>query len=294
MCRSTFGGTVQTTTVLSVIIPVLNGEAHLADQLSALAGQQYEGQWEVIVVDNGSADNTVAVAEAFREQLPALTVTRESRRGKANALNTGIGLARGDFLLLLDHDDEVEPGYLTAMESGLRRYDVVGGCLDHDTLNPPWARMSTGQTDGLPTTGYLPFTSGAAMGVRRQVALAVGGFHDMRAGEDIDFCWRAQRAGSTLGFVPDAVVRYRHREALRDVLRRGRSYGFAEVALYREHRQYGCPRRHPGDVTRTMMTLLVLAWRSRSDRYARYRLGYRVGQQVGRLSGAFRMRVVYL
>jgi glycosyltransferase involved in cell wall biosynthesis len=66
------------------------------------------------------------VVAAFSDTLPSLRLLREDRRGKAYALNRGIAAARGERLVLLDHDDAIAGGYPEAMENALRHFDLVG------------------------------------------------------------------------------------------------------------------------------------------------------------------------
>ena len=73
--------------LVSVIVPMRNEEAHLAQQLRALAGQTYTGPWELVVVDNGSTDGSIKIVEAWRERFPA------SRRRRVVA-GRGLNYAR--------------------------------------------------------------------------------------------------------------------------------------------------------------------------------------------------------
>ncbi|HXT52284.1 MAG TPA: glycosyltransferase [Thermoanaerobaculia bacterium] len=283
---------------LSVVIPCLDAAATLPGQLAALAAQRYDGEWEVIVADNGSTDGSREIAESFRSRLPRLTLVDASdRRGRAHARNAGAAVATGDALLFVDADDEVAPGYFAAMGTALAAHEFVACRYDSDTLNPEWARgtHSNPQRDGVSRydyPNYLPHAGGGGLGVRRAVHVEVGGFDEtMPALEDTDYCWRIQRAGHPLLFVPDAVVRIRHRHDLRGMFSQGWRTGRYNVLIYAKYRPLGMPRLGvlPGVlrwgklVLRTPLMLLTLAGRSR--------WAWQLGWRLGRLHGCLLYRV---
>jgi glycosyltransferase involved in cell wall biosynthesis len=279
---------------LSVIITVFNGRAHVARQLEKVAEQNPPWAWEVIVVDNGSSDGSQDVVATFSDQLPNFRLLHEDRRGKAYALNRGIAEARGERLVLLDHDDEIAAGYLEAMEKALRQFDLVGARVDRVSINPSWARYQGGQTDGLcKKKGCPDFSIGAALGARAAVARAVGFDPSVGASEDIDFCWRAQERGYRLGFVPDALLHYRQRDTEKAAFKQGYAYGRAEVKMYIRYRDRGHPRHGPRVVLWTLKSLAGLALHS-AQRPKRLFLCYWSGIVAGNLAGSVRGRVLYL
>ncbi len=132
---------------LSVIIPVRNGADLLRYQLEALAQQDFDGQWETIVADNGSTDDLPAVIEQYAGRLPGLRrVDASGRVGASHARNVGVRAARGDHLLFVDADDVVSAGYLQAMHQALLGAPLTAGRLDVGALNvvrprwPDWHR----------------------------------------------------------------------------------------------------------------------------------------------------------
>ena len=132
------------------------------------------------------------------------------------------------------------------MGDALGRHDFVAGRLDHELLNESWTRgpRGTPQSDGLIAyPGYLPYAFSANMGVRRSVNDQIGGFDEaLFTAQDMDYCWRLQAAGTTLTFVPDAVVYYRHRGSIREHFAQARGYAMGEVDLRRKHYALGLPR----------------------------------------------------
>lgn len=284
---------------LSVVIPCLDAEATLADQLEALSGQGWPGGWEVILADNGSTDGSRAVAERFRGRLPGLRIVDASdRRGQAHARNLGAAAATGDALLFVDADDQVAPGWLEALGRAFARHEFVACRYDNEALNPPWVQRThmNPQKDGVTRydyPDYLPHAGGGGLGVLRRVHEEVGGFDEsMAALEDTDYCWRIQLAGHELAFAPDAVVRIRHRHDPRGIFRQGRSYGKHNVLIYKKYRSRGMPRLGwlPGVlrwgklVLRTPLLLLT--------REGRARWLWQLGWRLGRLEGCWKYRVI--
>lgn len=225
---------------MTVVIPALNAEDLIGHQLEALAAQTFT-DFEVVVADNGSTDRTAEVVHARAGALEVRVVDASGRRGVSHARNTGLREARAAKVVFCDADDIVDPAWVGAMDAALARDDVVGGHLEVERVNPPevisWAGSPTGS--GLPAAmGYLPYAVGANLGLNRQVIDTVGDFDESYVGghEEVDLCWRAQEAGLTLGFAPDAVVHYRLRASLRAAARQRYWYGRSYAQLYRAFR----------------------------------------------------------
>src|SRR5690348_6636976 len=114
----------------SVVIATFNRAADLRATLESLAGLQPRRDWEVIVVDNNSTDETKAVVAAAAETFPApLRYLFEREQGRSPALNAGIRLARGEIIATTDDDVRVEPDWLDRAAEGLENLqcDYVGG-----------------------------------------------------------------------------------------------------------------------------------------------------------------------
>ena len=111
---------------ITVVIPRFNDGETIGSQLEALAKQVWSGEWEVVVSDNGSRDNTLAVVEQFKQRLPNLRVVDSSdRRGPGHARNVGVHEATGEGILFCDADDEVAQGWLEAMARALVENDFI-------------------------------------------------------------------------------------------------------------------------------------------------------------------------
>lgn len=281
--------------MLSVVIPVRDGESTLPRQLEALARATPPAQgFEVVVVDNGSSDRTQEVARAYLGRLQLRVVDASARRGANVARNQGVRAAVGEGLLFCDADDEVDVGWLVAMERALAAGHVlVAGLIDYGRLNTPTVRASRGAESAGVTTvlGFLPTGHLANLAVVRHLFDSLGGFDEaFGGGDDVDFCWRAQLAGAELHEDRTAVVHYRLRDNRRDLFRQARVYGSAEALLFRKFRDQGLVRRRLSLVLQDfwwLSTRAPFAWpASRRGAWLR-----RAGTQVGRVEGASQHRV---
>lgn len=205
---------------LSVVIPSVQGAHHLRRCLASL--EPVDGGLEVIVVDGGSADGTRRVCAS--SPTPVRLVALARNPGFAAAMNRGLEVARGRYLLVLNNDVEVAPGALTKMVDKAHAcgdvvvvprilsmtdpgtVDNTGSELLYDGLNI--CRDRGGRAGGVnqPVDPLLP--SGCAMLLPASLLTRVGGF-DARYfayGEDAELGLRATRAGITCRYAPEAVV----------------------------------------------------------------------------------------
>lgn len=284
---------------LSVIIPCYNGANTLGAQLEALAGQSWDEPWEVIVVDNGSTDDSPRVAEGYRPRLPNLQVVdAPQKKGPSYATNVGARVAVGDAFLFVDADDEVAPGWLSAMGRALETYPFVACRLDGVKLNENWLHQSRNLTQhaGLqpfPFPPYLPHAGAGTMGIRREVFEAEGGFdEDLIANQDAFFCLCVQLQGTPLHFVPDAVVHTRYRSKFAEIYRQGQSYGQYEVLVYKKALALGMPKiPHPWREAAKSWWMLAknLRWLRTRGMAAWY--AFTIGYRVGRVRGSFKQGI---
>ena len=115
--------------VLSIIVPVYNLEVFLPEALASLLKIDFDAPYEIIVVDDGSSDGSLAILRAYEEKSKAIRVITGPNGGVSRARNAGIEAARGKYLAFADGDDTVEPGFFAAavreMEEG--GYSLVQG-----------------------------------------------------------------------------------------------------------------------------------------------------------------------
>lgn len=282
---------------LSVIIPCFNAADTIAVQLEALANQNWSEPWEVIVSDNGSTDDTVAVAEQYQSKMALRVVDSSDRKGAAHARNVGVLAAASEAIAFCDADDEVAPGWVAAMGTALSCYDFVACRREYEKLNEPWALKyrKLSQVDGLQEytdPPFLPHASSSTIGVKRSVHEAVGGFDEtLLRLQDTDYCWRIQLAGIELHFVPDAVVHYRFRPTLKGNFHQTRLWGEYNVLLYKKYRSLGMPPISWKHGVRAWWLLLSRLPQIHSQE-GRVKWVRRFARRLGRLYGCIKYRVV--
>jgi glycosyltransferase involved in cell wall biosynthesis len=195
------------TPAVTVVVPARNARATIGRTLAALAAQQLEHEYEVIVVDSGSSDGTPSLAESS----PAVTAVLYNPGGEpAGSRNVGARHARGAALAFTDADCEPEPGWLAAGLNALGHADIVQGRVTPVRPPGPFDRtVWVSHEYGLYETANLF--------VRARTFGRVGGFlpvlpPDQRDahpfGEDAWFVWRAKREGAITAFADDALVRH--------------------------------------------------------------------------------------
>ncbi|MCP3857416.1 MAG: glycosyltransferase [Actinomycetia bacterium] len=284
-------------TSTSVVIPVRNGGPWLAEQLTSLVAQTHTGKWELIMVDNGSTDDTVAVAESFADRIDLKVVPAHEQAGINYARNTGIAASVGELIVHCDADDIAEPGWLDALVTAAADHHLVGGRLDEEILNQGqdvWRPRVP--TDRLHQLDWLPFVIGANLAVWREALDAVGGWNEEFVGgnDDLDLSFRIQLDGWRIGYCSDAVIQYRHRAGLGALFRQFRNYGRMDPLLHRDFRAAGHPPSTvPSALKRYVCLVLGIPSLARGPE-ARGEWTHTLAFTLGRLEGSLKARTLYL
>ncbi len=196
----------------TVIICSYNRAAMLGRALHSLAAQSPGTRpFEVLVVDDGSDDDTPRVCQDLRTKMPNLRcVSTGANRGLGSARNFGVKAAVGEYILFMDDDCIADDHWVARMQAMLRREPIVAGAVATSAENFVRLCHNIAQFYGyMPTrkSGRVPFLAGANMGFRRAVLEELRGFReDVRNGEDMEFSIRACAHGYGPHFAPDAVV----------------------------------------------------------------------------------------
>ena len=296
---------------VSILLACRNGEATLDETLESLAAQQWDRPWEVVYIDNGSTDGSVAVFEAARARHPAVAWRfgdAAAVAGNSRALNLGAAAAAGRSLMFCDADDTVSPGWLAAMGEALEAHAFVACRFELAKHNPDWVVASRDpfQVTSLPIIPHEPFcpvAGGASLGMHREIYESLGGFDpDFPTSEDTDFCIRAHLAGHRLVFVPEAVYHYRLRDDLRAIRRQAHAYARSEALLrarYMPPARFlarGPWRTWGAETGRLVARRLKAGVKARlsgqaETEAARARAAERLGRAFGELDGAIAYRV---
>jgi rSAM/selenodomain-associated transferase 2 len=171
---------------LSVVVPVVDEERTIK---AALAAARQPGVLELIVVDGGSRDRTVAAAR------PLADLVVEAPRGRACQMNAGAALARGDVLLFLHADTRLPPGYPAAVADALADPRVVGGRFDVRLDAPGLVYRTIGRLISARSRLTGIATGDQAIFVRRDAFARAGAYPTLPLMEDIALCRALRRLG---------------------------------------------------------------------------------------------------
>lgn len=277
---------------------VRNEELHLPAQLAALAAQVCNGEWEVVLVDNGSTDGTARLALEWSDRLPNLRLVQAAERAdKSYALNIGVSAAKADRLAFCDGDDIICAGWVEAMATSLELSPIVTGPNELDRLNDQWLAASRGRSiEQLVGSfaGIFPCIRGNNWGIQRAVWERLNGMNEsFHPVEDIELSMRCWLARIDVVGCPDAVVHYRYRSDARALWRQGFAYGSHRPLIARELRRNGLPSPSAFAGWRSWATLLTLLPALRS-KTGRARWLWVAGNRWGQVVGSVRYRTLML
>ena len=245
--------------VVSVIIPIYNGQSDLPDLFRSLYAQTYDrDRVEYLIIDNGSQDNTWSVLKQAEIQAQAdrfpLRIFQESKiQGSYAARNQGIHAATAEILAFTDADCRPEPDWLTnlmqpfdsnlAIDSGSNSASLgwvageVSALPSRNWLERYADRAETLSQKHTLANPFSPYGQTANLAVRRICFTEVGLFRAyLTTGGDADQCWRILReTDRQWQFAPNAVVRHRHRSTLKELMSQWQRYGRSNRFLHDLH-----------------------------------------------------------
>jgi GT2 family glycosyltransferase len=225
---------------ISVIICVYNGADRVWRAIESLSPENVRyPDYEVIVVDDGSTDGTRELVRKY----DFVKLICADHGGLSKARNIGAAAAMGEIFAYTDDDCEVDPDWLFWIAKGYSEQDAdaMGGPnisptpLDEDEAvvvaapgAPSHVMLSDREAEHIP---------GCNLTLKREAFEAIGGFHEVYrvAGDDVDFCWRLEKAGFKIGFHGAAFVWHRRRTSLYRYFTQQIGYGKAEALLMRDH-----------------------------------------------------------
>jgi GT2 family glycosyltransferase len=220
---------------VSVVVCTHNGASTLPECLKGVHGLTYP-DFELIVVDDGSSDDSAQIARAH-----GATLVKMNHGGLSAARNAGVERATGEVVAFLDDDAYPDPDWLQYLVATLREsgHAGVGGPNlppDDGIVAECVAAAPGGPIHVLVSDREAEHVPGCNMAFRKSALGEIGGFDERFrvAGDDVDVCWRLQEAGWTLGFSAGAVVMHRRRDSIRRYLKQQYGYGKAEALLERK------------------------------------------------------------
>ncbi len=223
---------------VSVVVCAYNAERTMDQCLASLAALNYP-DYEVIVVNDGSTDRTLEIAQRHG----FCRIISQPNRGLSLARNVGAEAATGDIVAYTDSDCVADSDWLTYLVAKMVASDLAacGGPNfppPEDSLVPAAVAVAPGgPTHVLLSDDVAEHIAGCNMAFRRDALLHLGGFDPIfrAAGDDVDICWRFQDAGHVIGFSPAAVVWHFRRNTVRAYCNQQRGYGKAEALVYSKH-----------------------------------------------------------
>ncbi|MGO8735044.1 MAG: glycosyltransferase [Terriglobia bacterium] len=306
---------------ITVILCTFNRATSLSKALGSVACSELPEsvEWEVLVVDNNSSDQTREVIEEYRRRFPCrFRYLFEPQQGLSSARNAGIREARGDVLAFLDDDVMVEAEWLNNLTACLHdgKWAGAGGrILPEETFSPPrWLAMEPPYYMGGALIAHFDFGDkpcdlgcpphGTNMAYRKEMFEKYGGFRtdlgrcgsNTMSNEDTEFGHRLMRAGERLRYEPAAIVYHPVRE---DRLKKGYflawyfDWGRANMReIGRRPDIWGIPR-HYLSALRYGIHLIparTLAWAFTFNRHLRFYQKCLVWKAAGEMAEIYRHR----
>ena len=228
----------------SFVIPVYNRPDETDELLESLA-QQTLRDFEVLVVEDGSQITCQQVVQKHAAQMPIKYFCKPNS-GPGQTRNYGAERSQGEYLIFLDSDCVLPPGYLEAVEKELSASpcDAFGGPdRSHPSFTPVQKAISYSMTSFFTTGGIRGgkkkldkfYPRSFNMGISASLYRKLGGFSKMRFGEDIDLSIRIFQSGARCRLFPQAWVWHKRRTDLRKFFRQVHNSGIARINLYKKY-----------------------------------------------------------
>ena len=254
----------------SVIIPVYNRPGEVEELLQSLAGQGYNS-FEVIIVEDGSTVPCSDIVNKFASELKINYYFKENT-GPGLTRNYGAERAKGEYLIFFDSDCIIPNNYFTRVEEELAAeyVDFFGG---PDATHPSFTNVQ--KAIGYSMTSF--FTTGGIrggrvklerftprsfnMGINAEVFHSVGGFSNMRFGEDVDLSLRLFEKGFTSRLFPKAFVYHKRRTDFRKFFKQVFNSGMARINLSKNHKgSLKMVHLLPSGFVLVMSAAILLSW----------------------------------
>ena len=231
---------------VTVIVPAFNEAKVILRTVTSLLDQVYPGALDIVVVDDGSPDDTFAVARDAFAGNPRVAVFGKSNGGKASALNYGIARAAADIVICLDADTQFEPQTVAELVAPLADRAigaVAGNAKVGNRLNlvTRWQALEYVTSQNLDRRAFalldcITVVPGAVGAWRKDVVLAAGGFRGDTLAEDQDLTIAVHRAGYSVAYAERAVAWTEAPDTLRGLARQRFRWSFGTLQCAWKHR----------------------------------------------------------
>ena len=249
---------------LTILVAAYNEEASIADTLKSIAMQQYSGELQVIVINDGSTDRTSSIVHDYLTDYPWLTlIDLEKNAGKANALNQGLKIAKGELVLTVDADSYL---YRDALSSIVERYRedpphtrAVAGTVLVRNSRTSWIAQAQ-EWDYFHGIAAIKRTQSLFQGTLvaqgafslydRATVVELGGW-PVCVGEDIVLTWAILKAGYRVGHCEDACLFTNAPATLAQFVRQRRRWARGMIEAFKQH---------PGILLKPQLPTFFIYW----------------------------------
>ncbi len=230
----------------SFIIPTYNRLNELQELIPSINELNYnKANFELIIVDDGSTDDTESYIRSLSLSFE-LKYHQQANQGPGAARNKGMSLAEGEYFLFVDSDCILPADYLYQMDLALNANDLDafgGPDTFHPSFSPLLKAINYSMTSFLGTGGTRGSTKSIAkyyprsfnMGIKREVFDRIGGFGDLRHGQDMDYSARIYAADFKVGFVEEAYVYHKRRTSFWKFFKQIHNWGVTRINLAAMH-----------------------------------------------------------
>jgi len=228
----------------SIIVPVYNRPQELEELLASLAKQTFK-DFEVVIVEDGSAIRSDQVVDKYRDQF-SLSYYYKPNTGPGPSRNFGYAHARGEYFIVFDSDCIIPPQYLQVVDQSIKenQWDAFGGPDQaHEDFTPVQRAMGFTMSAFLTTGGirggkkrlgwFQPRSFN--MGISRKVFEQTKGFAFDRFAEDIEFSVRMKKAGFHVGLIPEAFVYHKRRTTFKQFYHQVYNFGRGRALVGKVH-----------------------------------------------------------
>ncbi|PQJ23576.1 glycosyl transferase family 2 [Tenacibaculum sp. SG-28] len=221
----------------SIIVPVYNRPAELQELLVSLTEQNFEDNYEVIVVEDGSETSAESIVDNFHDRLNIFYFYKDNS-GAGLSRNYGMQRASKSYYIILDSDVIVPPNYLSIVKNRLeKKYtDAYGGPdAAHESFTALQKAINFSMTSFITTGGIRGKMKGLEkfqprsfnLGISREAFQLTGGFSNWKTGEDIDLTFRLWKLNLQTQLIPEAFVYHKRRSTLKQFFKQ--TYGFGKA-----------------------------------------------------------------
>ena len=220
--------------VVSVVIPVFNGASRIESCLNSLLSQNFNEEYEIIIVDDGSSDNLKDVISGY----PDVSYVFQANAGPGVARNHGASLAKGEFLLFTDDDCVPVSNWISLMVTGLRSGNQISGVkgaylTNQDSLVSRFVQLEyEDKYDVMKKFEYIDFIDTYSAGFKKSIFMEFGGYdsqYTTACAEDVDLSYRMYEKGYKMLFIPQAIVYHLHPSSLWAYLKKKFKFAYWRV-----------------------------------------------------------------